>query len=192
MSNKDELVKKSTEDIKDKLYDCLQSTFETIEVVKNDLSCIYEGVANDLDIMKANNSDVEEAYNKGLEDAWELIKKITVNDYRKGGYDSEEVQRIFGTENLFYILKHHTPQEALAKLEAYEKEQTEIKVGDVVQTHNAREYVVIATSEELPTNQPLLRNLHDNSVCFGTNKDLIKTGKHIDIQSVLEQIGGAE
>jgi hypothetical protein len=63
-------------------------------------------------------------------------------------------------------------------------------VGDVVQTHNAREYVVIATSEELPTNQPLLRSLYDNSVCFGTNKDLIKTGKHIDIQSILKQIGG--
>lgn len=55
-----ELVKKSTEDIKDKLYDCLQSTFEEIEAVKYHLSCIYEGVANDLDILKANNEHYSE------------------------------------------------------------------------------------------------------------------------------------
>lgn len=55
-----ELVKKSTEDIKDKLYDCLQSTFEEIETVKNHLSCIYEGVANDLDILKTNNEHYSE------------------------------------------------------------------------------------------------------------------------------------
>ena len=55
-----ELVKKSTEDIKDKLYDCLQSTFEEIEAVKHHLSCIYEGVANDLDILKANNEHYSE------------------------------------------------------------------------------------------------------------------------------------
>lgn len=55
-----ELVKKSTEDIKDKLYDCLQSTFEEIEAVKNHLSCIYEGVANDLDTLKTNNEHYSE------------------------------------------------------------------------------------------------------------------------------------
>lgn len=55
-----ELVKKSTEDIKDKLYNCLQSTFEEIEAVKNHLSCIYEGVANDLDTLKTNNEHYSE------------------------------------------------------------------------------------------------------------------------------------
>lgn len=52
-----ELVNKTTEDIKDKLYDCLQSTFEEIEVVKHNLSCIYEDVSNDLDILKSNRSN---------------------------------------------------------------------------------------------------------------------------------------
>lgn len=50
-----ELVNKTTEDIKNKLYDCLQSTFEEIETVKHHLSCIYEGIANDLDIMDSNS-----------------------------------------------------------------------------------------------------------------------------------------
>ena len=52
-----ELVNKTTEDIKDKLYDCLQSTFEEIEAVKHNLSCIYEDISNDLDILKYNRSN---------------------------------------------------------------------------------------------------------------------------------------
>ena len=52
-----ELVKKSTEDIKEKLYNCLQSTFDEIDAVKHSLSCIYEGVANDLDILEVNHDD---------------------------------------------------------------------------------------------------------------------------------------
>ena len=52
-----ELVNKTTEDIKDKLYDCLQSTFEEIEAVKHNLSCIYEDISNDLDILKSNISN---------------------------------------------------------------------------------------------------------------------------------------
>ena len=195
----DELKNVTTENIKDKLYDCLQSTFETIEVVKKDLSQIYEGVANDLDIMRANNSDytkgvqeglnsigckVEKAYNKGLNDAWELARKIfTFND--------NKIKEIFGVAGKRSAFDDLSPQEALAKLEAYEKEQNEIKVGDVVEIKSTKEcYVILA--------------IYGKTIwgysCEGVESPLqeldgvtiTKTGKHIDIQSVLKQIGGSD
>lgn len=84
-----ELVKKSTEDIKDKLYDCLQYTFEEIEAVKHHLSCIYEGVANDLDILNANNehySEVEEVDGYGYvctnKTCNERIRNKAIDEFR--------------------------------------------------------------------------------------------------------------
>lgn len=201
----DELKNVTTENIKDKLYDCLQSTFETIEVVKKDLSQIYEGVANDLDIMRANNSDytkgvqeglngigceVEKAYNKGLNDAWELARKVSLDNY-EGAYSVKGLKNIFGFNSLQGVFRHYSIQEALAKLEAYEKEQAEIKVGDVVEIKSTKEcYVILA--------------IYGKTIwgysCEGVESPLqeldgvtiTKTGKHIDIQSALEQIGGSD
>ena len=127
-------------------------------------------------------NEINEAYDKGLNDAWELIKKLTVNDYRKDGYDSDELQRIFGTENLFCILKKYTPQEALSKLEAYEKEQAEIKVGDVVEVNGYKFLVTTVANDHI--------NLIDSKgITTWTTSTCKKTGKHIDISKILEQIG---
>lgn len=130
-----------------------------------------------------------EAYNKGLNDAWELAKKLWLpTSY--GGKNSEEVIKIFGCD-YYAISKLFTPQEALAKLEAYEK-ANEIKVGDVVKNGNGEtEFVVIATSEETINGQPILRPIGKTlikGVIFVSDTDLKKTGKYIDIQSILEQI----
>lgn len=135
-----------------------------------------------------------EVYNKGLEDGrnevWELANKLF-------GYTSdtkisnEDLKKIFGSACEMDILRNFTPQEALEKLEAYEKEQN-IKVGDVVKNGNDEtEFVVIATSEETINGQPILRPIGKTlikGVIFASNTDLKKTGKHIDIQSLLEQI----
>lgn len=66
----------------------------------------------------------EKTYEEGLQDAWELAKKIDL-------FDTEERTKIFGYITSEYIKEHYTVQEALAKLKAYEEEK-EIKVGDVV------------------------------------------------------------
>ena len=129
-----------------------------------------------------------EAYNQGLQDAWELVRKLYLDGKQK--YSPEEQKEIFGGSGITYVIEHYTPQEALAKIEAYEKEKAKIKVGDVVRAHENHEYVVIATSEEMPNNQPLLRSLENTkNVCFCTNDRMKKTGKHIDIQSILDGIG---
>lgn len=101
---------------------------------------------------------------------------LTLQDLHDEDYDNSILSTEIGKT---VFLTEKEAEQAL-------KEQVKIKVGDVVKAYGERKYVVIATSEEMPNNQPLLRNLHDNSVCFGTNENLIKTGKHIDIQSVLK------
>ena len=120
----------------------------------------------------------DEAYNKGLEDVWELAKKLWHNDARTN-------DDIYGIEYFIDIVNEYTPQEALAKLEAYEKEQNEMKVGDVVTVCGEKRIVVgyLCGLEEYEVwmdgyGRP-------QRIC---KNEIKKTGKHIDIQSVLEQI----
>ena len=116
-----------------------------------------------------------EGLEQGLNDAWELAMKICAIDDRSVVFDGHVFM-----EN---ILRAYTPQEALAKLKAYE--DSKIEVGDVVLMHR-QEAVVTRVVDQ-----------HAN-ILFGdgvTNnvpvKDLVgnKTDKHIDIKSFLEQIG---
>lgn len=68
---------------------------------------------------------MKSAYEKGLNDAWKLVYKIREMDY------AERI-KAFDNDALFEILRENTPQEAIAKLKAYE--DSKIKVGDVVET----------------------------------------------------------
>lgn len=83
-------------------------------------------------------TDMEEAenkaYNRGLNDAWEVIKKITKDD-SVGGYSIEMMQELFGRTCVYDITHNYTPEEAIAKIRAYEdkqKQDAEINVGDEV------------------------------------------------------------
>lgn len=122
--------------------------------------------------------EVKAAYDQGLNDAWELAKKILY------GLTRCQLEEIFGTDNEKGILSDaYAPQEALAKLKAYE--ETQIMVGDVVEVSD-RVGVVVKTGGNCAN------VVHDNGnvTCMVLVKDLKKTGKHIDIQSILSQIGG--
>ena len=85
---------------------------------------------------------MDKTYVDGLSDAWELAKKILY------GIDKQLIE-IFelSVEPAFFDLTHkraiindHTPEEALAKIEAYEKEN-EIKPTDIVE-YNGKNWVV--------------------------------------------------
>lgn len=139
---------------------------------------------NDIDHLLKCIQNTEKTYNEGLEDGrnevWELAKKLVLLDSSIGW-------EIFGTCRVLEVLENFTPQEALAKLEAYEKEQAEIKVGDVVEhTDNSKAVVLSIDGKVLR----VLTDLH-NAENWHIN-NVIKTGKHIDIQSVLEQINGGK
>ena len=122
-------------------------------------------------------------YTEGLNDAWELARKIHAMEYGDftkafdvSGYDGREVK--------VGVINELTPQEALAKLKAYE-EQSKIEVGDIlliygeeaVVTRVVDEHANILFGDGVTNNMPVKELVGD------------KTGKHIDIKSFLEQIG---
>lgn len=122
-----------------------------------------------------------EDYVRGLSDAWELAKKI---------YDMkcEDVKDIF-EEGFWEIINHYTAEEALAKIEAYEKEK-EIKVGDVVvKTSGAGSKYIGVVTQITDAQYSVCLVFSDGSTETTIASNLTKTGKHIDIESLLKQIG---
>lgn len=121
----------------------------------------------------------KKGYEEGLNDAWELAKKFFAD------MKESELEEIFGKHWSFPGIMELTPQEAIAKMKAYE-EQSKIEVGDVVLIYGEEAVVTrivdghanILFGDGVTNNMPL--------------KDLVgdKTGKHIDIKSFLEQLRG--
>lgn len=137
---------------------------------------------NDLEdeLNNAIKEKCDKSYNKGLEDAWKLYN-IALTMPRN------ELCKILNIEpcSLAELIESISPQEALAKLETYEKENA-IKVGDVVESINTGRLGVITRVEE---NGKYVVFADGMSGMFA-HDDIRKTGKHIDITSVLEQLKG--
>lgn len=132
--------------------------------------------------------DVKAAYDQGLEDAWELVKRVVLSP------EYVENAKIFLDKNIVGIeynrlLKDFfalTPQEALAKLKAYEEAQ-KIKVGnEIVYEENKKTIIVSFIDEQLIYGF----DREGKTICTPNNGKWKKTGKHIDVQSILSQIGG--
>lgn len=123
-------------------------------------------------------NEIKEAYNKGLEDAWELANKLN-------NMVMQDIINIYGfclgRDEVFVVM---TPQEALAKLEAYEKEQAEIKVGDVVINEDAGTKGVVAKVR----GEIIYVLFRDGSAGKHEKTDFKKTGKHIAIQKILDEL----
>lgn len=64
------------------------------------------------------------------EEAWEIARKI-IYDVSDGGMSIGDLRNVFGISNFQSALRNNTPQQAKAKIEAWEAEK-EIKVGDEV------------------------------------------------------------
>ena len=127
---------------------------------------------------KADKSfTVQSAYRKGKKDAWELANKIyTMSD--------KEFDDVFGyvhKEDIFCYLNY---DEALEKMKAYEEAQ--IEVGDIVDV-----YGDIGVVSSLGTDKDRYHVLFNDGITniYGKTIPIKKTGKHIDIQSIFEQIG---
>lgn len=128
---------------------------------------------------------IGKTYSEGLNDAWELAKRIVMG-VEDGGFDSQEVIDVFG-KNRYYSFKDLSPQEALAKIEAYEKEK-KIKVGDEVVLDDEEKTVFIVTRIRNGFISGFDKDGTTHSYIF-PNRFIQKTGKHIDIESLLLQIG---
>lgn len=137
--------------------------------------------------IKWNGQNEADSYDSGLNDAWELAKKIMLGK-DEGGVSYTELFAVYGTSDIEEIL-NYSPEEALAKMEAYEKEQAEIKVGDVVVVNNDIKGVVLDEGG----NEDELIVFTENACVEPCLKGyLSKTGEHLnEVQSILQQLGGA-
>ena len=118
---------------------------------------------------------------KEQNEAWELAGKIALLE---NGYSNNKLKEIFGSIylndifNLTYIA-------AAAKVEAWEKAKEEIKVGDEVELINGVKFFVTYSCEDI------VNGVSGCGRCFDgiLVQECEKTGRHIDIDSFLKQIG---
>lgn len=129
--------------------------------------------------------DVRKAYKQGMNDAWELMCKINK-------LSPEESEKVYG-ERFQYItdiIENLTPQEALAKMKIYEEQK--IEVGDMVAWTDSADNKFNGVVLDFKYNTDNEVVVFDENGCVDVWKiaECKKTGKHIDIQSIFEQIGG--
>ena len=125
--------------------------------------------------------NIEMARAEGHSEAWELARKIAVIP-KNGGYGGSKLIEIFNTALIDEILNLTYPF-AAAKVAEWEKAKEEIKVGDVV-SHEEKYGVVISEGTIC------FRGFTDDGTPFEWYKErCTKTGRHIDIDGFLKQIG---
>lgn len=86
-------------------------------------------------IIKNFDNEKSEDYEKGLNDAWELAERICGTEHPEM-FDCVEVAIIFDTESSYEVFDKYTYQQAIEKIEEYEKQKAEEAAkpvrGDIV------------------------------------------------------------
>ena len=129
--------------------------------------------------------DIESAKITGQNEAWELARKIILNN----GYSVHDLYEIFGYADSQTLMKNHTYPEAAAKVTEWEKAK-EIKDGDVLEGIYDNNLKCIVTN--LYTDNIAYLVFDDGTAGFHELDNFKKTGRHIDIDSFLKQIGGEQ
>ena len=132
-----------------------------------------------------HEEEYNQAFIQGAEPAQELIRKI-------GNIQHYADEKIFGIDFIFDLVREYTYHEAAAKVAEWEKAKEEIKAGDIVKIRegNNNELCVLCMSTDKK-----YYNAVDGygAVYYMLTKEMItKTGRHIDIDSFLKQIGDEE
>lgn len=133
-----------------------------------------------------HEEEYNQTFNQGAEAAWELARKGML-------MSSTDREAIFGSgyNAMYGVLMYHTYQEAAAKVAEWEKAKEEIKRGDIIRNKNN-------TSSKF-----CVTDIDDDGILYGVGRDGAtysyedpeyweKTGRHIDIDSFLKQIGGRQ
>ena len=136
-------------------------------------------------VEKANRTSLHGGRIAGQNEAWELARKIVL--YDKDSYSGEELKEIFGYAYSQTLMKNYTYLEAAAKVAEWENEKEEIKDGDVLEGIYDNEVKCIVTNL-CPDNMAYLV-FDDGTAGVYELDNLKKTGRHIDIDSFLKQIG---
>ena len=179
------------------MKDTMTNIVNEMEQIQNILDSTYNrGYNKGYDNRKIEEEfeDKSKDYEKGLNDAWELARRLV---YAKEDYPSafsiKELDDIFGCHS---ILRHFTAQWALEKLKEYENEKKqeratdgEIKVGDEFKSnHSGRNCVLTRIQNGL-----VVMLWADGSTGERTvnqiNANFKKTGRHFtQMDEVLKHI----
>ena len=123
----------------------------------------------------------------GQNEAWELVRKIF-------DMETNDIEDIFIKEdawNLGTVLNNYTYTEAAAKVAEWEKAKEEIKVGDIFQDNDGNNAIVTSIK-----GNTVYYMWDDGDTRSGFAEDVkkhfTKTGRHIDIDGFLKQIGGEQ
>ena len=141
-------------------------------------------------VEKANRTSLHGGRIAGQNEAWELARKITCQPIN-GGFKRSDFEEIFGDSYISDIFKKYTYYEAAAKVAEWEKVKEEIKVGDIVRCKSDTPVEFCVTEISCDGH---LYGVGRYGLIY-SNQDpeyWEKTGRHIDIDSFLKQIGGAE
>ena len=141
--------------------------------------------------LKAENGNslwnIKQARAEGQNEAWELARKIAST---AGGLSSSELVEIFNSFLPRDILSENTYPEAATKVAQWEKAKEEIKVGDVYMSRVGNYFVIYDIDHEKGIAKILWSDLSNSARELDDIKEYyIKTGRHIDIDSFLKQIG---
>jgi hypothetical protein len=138
------------------------------------------------ELVRDFDCELDMAYEKGMNDAWELAKQILygIDKQLIEIFDKKVEPRFFDLTHKRDIINCHTPQEAKAKMEKW-RESKKIEVGDVVELTVGTKCVVTAIRNDIADGfTEVGYSFYDLPL-----DELKKTGKHIDIKAILEQIG---
>lgn len=129
------------------------------------------------------------AYQKGLDDAWECGKKLAWTA-KYGGY-GERLNDVFGRDDTFDFYDY-TPNEAIEKLKAFEQKQDKIEVGDEVEWDNdfTGDRFIVTRIYQPYGKKEQCDGIDDDGDVYRAVliESLVKTGRHFDIQSILEDM----
>ena len=128
-----------------------------------------------------------EMYNKGLDDAWDVLRRIflATNEHSEA-FTGQQIAEIFNMEEID-VLKKLTPQQVIVKIRDYEKRQAQIKVGDVLK-HRRNSSNILVVTHVFDDNTFSGMNANGETYSNRNTSDWVKTGKHVDFNNVFQQI----
>lgn len=164
---------KTVEELKQMKYDITRKMGDYLEELTEWTSHIEEREREDGDL-----------YQKGLSDAWEMMKGVCLSPY-EGGMEIDEVIECFGKVLLKDILRNNSASEAKEKYDAWKEKKEQIQVGDVVASLNTgNEYIVLYKFDDKKFSAVKVSG--GDTIIF--RKDYVtKTGKHYDLPWLTEQ-----
>ena len=120
----------------------------------------------------------------GQNEAWELARKIVL----KNGYSAYDLHEIFNCCGSHQALEDYTYPEAAAKVAEWEKAKEEIKRGDIIRNKYSTSSKFCVTDIGCDGH---LYGVGRYGLTYSNKnpEDWEKTGRHIDIDGFLKQIG---